>query len=91
MTASELKFRVKSAGHESFFFAPHTMKFFGDSMSNYGCRLATIVCDYDRDGNYAPDGFRTEAWELWRKRPVKHGLQASAYFDPFTFKRIFPR
>jgi hypothetical protein len=28
-------------------------------------------------------------WELYRKRPVKHGLQSSAYFDKQTFQRVF--
>ena len=27
-------------------------------------------------------------WELYRRRPVKHGLQSSAYFDKVTFKRV---
>ena len=28
-------------------------------------------------------------WELYRKRPVKNGLQASAYFDKKTFKQVY--
>lgn len=30
-----------------------------------------------------------DCWELYRKHPVKHGLQNSVYFDKVTFKRIF--
>jgi hypothetical protein len=88
MTPSELKYRIESAGHEQYFFTRSTMKFFGDSMRNYGVRNTFVVSNYDTDGNYVPDGIRRQAWELWRKQPVKHGMKSSAYFDPFTFKRI---
>ena len=91
MSPSELKFRVESAGHEPYFFDRKTMKFFGDSMRNYGVRNTYVVSDYDSDGNYVEQGIRLQTWELWRKHPVKHGLRSSAYFDPFTFKRIHPR
>lgn len=71
MTASELKQKVEAAGHVTYFFTHKTMRFFGDTMKNYGVR----------DGG--------DCWELHRKRPVKHGLQSSAYFDKKTFKRIY--
>lgn len=29
-------------------------------------------------------------WELYRRKPVKHGLKSSAYFDKQTFKRCYP-
>ena len=38
MKASELKYNVEQAGQEPHFFTRKTMKFFGDTMSNYGCR-----------------------------------------------------
>ena len=37
MTASELKYRVEQ-GKDRFFFTRDTMKFFGDTMRNYGVR-----------------------------------------------------
>ncbi len=77
MTPSELKYNVEKSGNESHFFNRSTMRFFGDTMNNYGCRKITL--------------FKTnqEVWELWRKRSVKHGLTKSAYFHTVTFKRIF--
>ena len=40
----------------------------------------------DTMANY---GVRTSGayWELYRKKPVKDGLQTSAYFDKTTFQR----
>ena len=72
MTASELKRNVENTG--SCFFTRSSMRFFGDTMSNYG------VSSY-KSGNQ-------EAWELHRKRPVKMGMQNSAFFDKETFERI---
>ena len=75
MTPSELKYQIEQAGHDPHFFTRSTMRFFGDTMRNYGVRKAII------NGR--------DAWELYRKRPVKHGLRNSAYFDAVTFQRIF--
>jgi hypothetical protein len=55
----------------SHFFERPTMKFFGDRMSNYGVRFL-------KDEN---------VYELYRRNPVKHGLNSSAYFDADTFER----
>lgn len=80
MTASELKYRVESAGHESHFFTRQTMKFFGDTMRNYGARGPGTIQTYS--------GTAT-VYELYRRRPVKHGLRDSAFFDAETFERRF--
>ena len=40
MTPTQLKRHVEKAGHESYFFSRETMKFFGDTMKNYGVRDA---------------------------------------------------
>jgi len=69
MTPAELK-RL-TYGTNPYFFSRSTMKFFGDTMKNYGVRSTG------------------DNWELYRKRPVKHGLNSSAYFDKTTFKRVF--
>jgi len=80
MTASELKFNVER-GSDRFFFTRDTMRFFGDTMANYGVRSATIE---------TRSGIVTEVWELYRKRPVKDGRKDSAYFSKETFSRLFP-
>lgn len=72
MTPAELKYNVEQTG--SCFFTRSSMKFFGDTMANYGCRSST------HNGQ--------EVWELWRKRPVKCGLTNSAYFSKTDFSRI---
>jgi len=76
MNKSTLKANVTSTG--SYFFTRDSMKFFGDTMSNYGVNSATIEVD----------GEDVAVWELSRKRPVKNGLQDSAYFDKTTYARI---
>jgi hypothetical protein len=68
MSPSALKYHVSETG--SHHFDRKTMKFFGDSMKNYGVRDAG------------------DAWELYRKHAVKHGLNSSAYFDKQTFAKV---
>lgn len=72
-TASDLKRFVESTNEEPHFFDRSSMKFFGDTMRNYGVR------DYG------------DCWELYRRKPVKHGLKNSAYFDKVTGKRRFDK
>ena len=91
MTPSQLKYEVEAAGHERHFFDRKTMKFFGDTMKNYGVRERLIQCDYDQAGNYVEGGTTIKVWELYRKRAVKHGLKASAYFDKVSFKQVYER
>lgn len=73
MTPAQLKRALDAKG--SYFFSKDTMKHFGDTMKNYGCRTATV------------DG--VECWELWRKRAVKEGLKSSTYFCKRTLERVF--
>lgn len=75
MTPSELKSKITQTGEQPYFFSRETMRFFGDTMANFGCRQAT------RAG--------VPVWELYRKRPVRHGLQGSFYFDQQTFRRFY--
>jgi len=84
-TASDLKYMVRISGNSRYFFDRKSMKFFGDTMKNYGVRKARINA-YGENGEI----ITVEAWELYRRQPVKGGLQSSAYFDPQTFKRIHP-
>ena len=30
-----------------------------------------------------------DAWKVYRRKPVKHGLQNSFYFDKITFKQVY--
>ena len=91
MTPSELKANILAHDPDSHYFDRKTMQFFGDTMKNYGVRERHIMCDYDRAGNYAPEGALIRVWELYRKQPVKHGLQKSAFFDAETFEQVFER
>lgn len=88
MTPSQLKAHVEARGEQPHFFTRATMKFFGDTMSNYGVRKTVVLAHYDGSGKYHANGVHREAWELYRKRPVKGGNQSSAYFDAKTFTRI---
>lgn len=81
-TASDLKYAVENAGHEPYFFTRCSMKFFGDTMKNYGIRQPREIV--------TGSGETVRAYELVRRRPVKHGLQTSAWFHAETFARVFP-
>ena len=75
MTPSELEANILKHKPDSHFFDQKTMKFFGDTMSNYGVRKAEI------------NGLAV--WELYRKRLVKHGLKSSAFFRVSDFQQVF--
>ena len=75
MTPIKLKYQVLAAFPDSHFFDRRTMKVFGDTMRNYGVRKSTIM--------------GCAVWELYRKRPVKEGQQASAYFNAGTLEQVW--
>lgn len=79
-TASQLKAQVEYNRIDSKFFTRDNMKFAGDTMANYGVRSATVT---------NLQGEQVEVWELYRRKPVKYGLQKSAYFDKLTFSQVF--
>jgi len=76
MNASELKRHVMGRG--SHFFDRDTMRFFGDTMRNYGVRKATIATALGD----------VECWELYRRRPVKDGQKSSAFFAVDDYREI---
>lgn len=79
-TSSDLKYAHEEAYPNSHFFTRKTMKFFGDTMANYGiCQPVTVVTS---------DGQLKQAYELYRKRAVKCGLRSSVWFDSTTFERL---
>lgn len=74
MTPSLLRAQVELRG--SPFFSRTTMRFFGDTMGNYGVRaqpveVRGVLC-----------------WVLYRKRPVKHGVNGEAFFSCEDFKQM---
>lgn len=83
MTPYELKYTIISKNPGGFFFESKTMKFFGDTMANYGVRANPVTVANSR-------GVEHICWELYRRNPVKHGLRSSTFFDTTTFQRIMP-
>jgi hypothetical protein len=79
MNKKELKDKIEATG--SYFFTRNTMKFFGDTMKNYGVRTKSVKVETYTQG-------LVDCWELYRIHPVRHGLQDSAYFHKETFERI---
>lgn len=80
-TASNLRMFVESNGQSPYFFTRKTMKFFGDTMKNYGVRKVV--------GVRLSGGEPIKLFELYRKRPVKNGPFSSAYFCADKFERVF--
>lgn len=89
MTPSELKYQIENTGKENHFFDRKTMKFWGDTMKNYGVRSCIVLAQFNEQGEYNEQGYETEAWELYRKHPVKHGMNKSAYFRKSDYSRIY--
>lgn len=75
-TPSQLKSFLANEPH---FFTRGTMKFFGDTMANFGLKRVII---------FKNDGTNINGYELYRKRPVKHGLQSSHYFAPDGMDKV---
>ena len=68
------------------FFSRDNMKFFGDTMSNFGLRKPKEIEDIMGDIRFA--------YELYRKRPVKNGLDGSHWFEIHndgTVLRVFTK
>lgn len=74
-----LKTRVEKTG--SYFFTRDTMKFFGDTMSNYTVHGYTVMVK-------RRNGEQVECYMLKRKRAVKHGMKDPAFFCVNTAERI---
>jgi hypothetical protein len=80
MKASDLKYEIEKRGTCEHFFTHKTMKFFGDKMANYGVRTAKIDTYSEKN---------VPVYELYRRHPVKYGLQDSAYFRQDNFERAY--
>lgn len=81
MTPSDLKRQYEINVPEGHYFERSSMKFFGDTMSNYAVPSKPVAVK-------TLSGDVVKCWELRRKKPVKHGLQSSAYFNVDTFERV---
>lgn len=79
-TASDLKYYVEQSGNEPHFFTRSSMRFFVDTMRNYGVRKTTVITLQNE---------AIDCWELYRRHAVKHNLTASSYFNCRTFQRVF--
>jgi len=88
MTPSELKQKHKHNHPNNHFFDHKSMKFFGDTMKNYGVRSVIVKAQFIDDGTYCENGVEVLVWELYRKRPVKHGLKSSAYFRQSDYSQV---
>lgn len=75
MTPSQLKQNYLEHHPESYFFTRKTMKFFGDTMRNFGVSEDMVTIN----------GSEVKVWCLYRKRPVKHGLQRPFFFSRDTY------
>lgn len=82
MTSSELKRLVEESGKNRYFFTRKTMQFFGDTMKNYGVTTDTIT---------TPSDERVNVYVLYRRKPVKHGLQGNAYFRMDTLEITYKK
>jgi hypothetical protein len=87
MTPSDLKYHVESTG--SHFFDRRSMRFFGDTMANFGVRSTVVQAMGDTvdpvTGKYVM--VQTEVWELYRRRAVKAGNRGSFYFRKSDYSR----
>jgi len=79
-TAVQLKSAYADKQPYGLFFDRKTMRHFGDTMKNFGVRLVDEVIR----------GKSMPVYELYRKKPVKHGRTKSSFFDPQTFACCFP-
>lgn len=80
MDVRELRLAVEARGSK--FFDKDAMKCFGDTFSNYYVAAKPMLVE-------AASG-STMCWLLKRRRPVKMGLQSTAYFACDDFRRVFP-
>jgi hypothetical protein len=82
MNASTLKFYYQKHNPNGYFFSRRTMRFFGDTMRNYGVKSRRFL---NGPGKHGPGA---DFWELWRKTPVNGGLRESAFFNKQSFQHV---
>lgn len=82
-TSSDLRFHIEQAGTSPFFFTRRNMRFAGDTMRNFGVRKPVEI--------ETQAGQKIMAYELFRRKPTKYGLQNSFWFCAKTFNRVHPK
>jgi hypothetical protein len=81
MTVSELKYRYKENNPDGHFFDYKTMRFFGDTMHNFGV-YGTEIWDPSVKEHI-------DVWVLYRRGPVNGGLHGvCAYFSKADFHEV---
>jgi hypothetical protein len=84
MTVFDLRHLYECNNPDRHFFDRDTMRFFGDTMSNFGVRDGGEVKTITACGIETVD-----VWELYRKHPVKSGLHGHCgYFSKSNFREI---
>ena len=73
---SDLKYYLIDKYPDNKFSSRENMRFAGDTMANYGLQII------ESEGK--------QLFELYRKKPVKYGLQKSTYFDVETLRKVNP-
>lgn len=82
MTPADIKYWLSQRDPKSHFFDRSTMKFFGDTMANYGVRSKPVVITNYLDEEHT-------CWVLYRKKPATVSkLKSDTYFDTTTFQVI---
>jgi hypothetical protein len=85
MTASGLKRLYERNSPGGRFFDRRTMRFFGDTMRNYGVRDGGKIKTLTRNGVE-----EVAVWQLYRKRPVKSNAHGHCrYFSKENGQEIF--
>lgn len=82
MRPSELKKRYEENNRPAMYFCRENMRGAGDTMSNYGVMASTVVDMYGKE---------REVWCLYRKFPVKYGVQTPTFFDKGSFRIVRTR
>jgi hypothetical protein len=85
MTASALKYLYERNNPDGHFFDRDTMRFFGDTMRNFG------VADGGKVKTITENGIEEVAvWGLYRRRPVKCGVHGFCrYFRKDNGQEVF--
>lgn len=81
MNASTLKHLYQTHNPDGHYFERSTMRFFGDTMSNYAVSSQTVKVR-------THSGEIVECYVLRRKHPVKHGLKDPTFFSSVTFDKV---
>ena len=87
LNPSQLRYEVEKHNAESHFFDRKTMKFFGDTMRNFGCYRDAIRTAFSIDGEWEPEGIDRDVYVLYRKNVKRNQNKVAGYFCCITFKK----